>query len=183
MMWYCVCIHKSPFLYLLFSSLCTLACTGFTDWFCDFSCTKSFSNIPPAWCVMSHLLRQVWLGNISHSYWMWAFISSLATRGPVNHTLVSLPYSVVMAALCTVSSNNSVISLRNVNSQKPLRWSGFWQENHLFWKCLMKGPFCNFFTGCKRTGRQSSWSKKQWFAGTNMTFRCTLKPYFYIYTC
>lgn len=71
-----------------------------------------FSNIPPAWCVLSHLLRQVWFGNTSQRRWMWTqeeFCFSFATRGPWTHffcgffhfILVALPYSAVVAALCT----------------------------------------------------------------------------------
>lgn len=50
----CVCLY-----------LCTSDCTEFRRWFSEngFYAQRfcPFSNIPPAWCVMSHLLRQVWL--------------------------------------------------------------------------------------------------------------------------
>lgn len=63
--------------YICCFALCTLACTGLTSWFSEkyFHAQRfcPFSNIPPAWCVMPHLLRQVWLGNTSQRYWMWVW--------------------------------------------------------------------------------------------------------------
>lgn len=78
-----------------------------------------FSNIPPAWCVMSHLLRQVWLGSISQRYWLWRAVSSLAARGPLHHTFGVSSLFLCNGSLIYLSPENMGISLRNVNSQKP----------------------------------------------------------------
>lgn len=114
--------------------MCTLTCTGFSENYLHAQRVCPFSSIPPAWCVPSHLLRQVWLGTISQRHWMVESIWSLAARGPTHQVSWLFPYSVVMAALCTISSYKFVFfsfdmcSLRN----HEVIWA-VWRPGICFW--------------------------------------------------
>lgn len=86
-----------------------------------------FSNIPLAWCVLSHLLRQVWLGNTSQRHSMWTqdeFGFSLATRGPWTHVVFFFGGSSLFCCSGSFMYRISfpqriVLSLRNANGHKP----------------------------------------------------------------
>lgn len=62
------------------------------QWFCP------FSNIPLAWCVMSHLLRQVWPGKYSQCYWLWKHIMFVCFW-PLGGNETNI-FCAVMAAFC-----------------------------------------------------------------------------------
>lgn len=84
----------------------------------------SFFNIPLAWYVKYHLLRQVWLGNISRRHWLWFNRSYVCLSPPEGVERIHWWLFLVMLyrqsnVLNIISGFRVVISSRNAKRYNP----------------------------------------------------------------